>query len=319
MLRKQLMAMSIGFVSLAALTSGATETRTVVQQSLAEMKQKAFASRQRAADLGFERFKQDYVYKEPFEDGVYIVNGDTPITSEDALHQFYLRELKAEWKTTRFGLPLGAKGIDLIRDASFGSSVWWNDTEKRNLSYCVSRLFGNRHAMVSKAFRSAADAWEAAANIKFRHEPAHDANCNSKTQGVVFDVRPVPPTAEEPEYLARAFFPREERRFRNVLISTAAFGTLPGKATLEGILRHEIGHILSFRHEHTRPEARTCFEDGDWVKITDYDQLSVMHYPDCNGAGDFAFTLSTTDKFGVACVYGSAPGLPFDQKRCTAM
>ena len=43
--------------------------------------------------------------------------------------------------------------------------------------------------------------------------------------------------------------------------------------------RHELGHILGFRHEHIRSEANSsCDEGGAFRAVTDYDQASVMHY-----------------------------------------
>ena len=58
------------------------------------------------------------------------------------------------------------------------------------------------------------------------------------------------------EYLARAYFPNEPRRDRNVLIDETSFDLDPDeKLTLVGILRHELGHTLGWRHEHTRPES----------------------------------------------------------------
>ena len=69
------------------------------------------------------------------------------------------------------------------------------------------------------------------------------------------------------------------------------------------ILGHELGHSLGFRHEHTRPEAGTCFEDNNWRPLTPYDSVSIMHYPQCNG-GSPDLTFSAYDGQGVRAVYG---------------
>jgi hypothetical protein len=64
--------------------------------------------------------------------------------------------------------------------------------------------------------------------------------------------------------------------------------------------------VLGFRHEHTRPEAGTCFEDTKWRPLTPYDNKSIMHYPQCNG-GTNALAWSAQDKVGATALYG-APG-----------
>jgi hypothetical protein len=102
-----------------------------------------------------------------------------------------------------------------------------------------------------------------------------------------------------------------------VLIDESSFHLDPdGALQLVGILRHELGHTLGWRHEHTRPESGTCFEDNDWRPLTDYDRFSVMHYPQCNGGGDWSLKLTHMDKNGAACVYGAAPGFQVDPQIC---
>ena len=86
-------------------------------------------------------------------------------------------------------------------------------------------------------------------------------------------------------------------------IDTSAFSsTLP---SLTGVLRHELGHTLGFRHEQTRPEAGACFEDNSWRALTPYDSASVMHYPQCNGTGDWSLSLTARDIAGARLVYGA--------------
>jgi hypothetical protein len=104
------------------------------------------------------------------------------------------------------------------------------------------------------------------------------------------------------QYLARAFFPSSSRRSREVLISTSSFGNI-APWTLTGVLRHELGHTIGFRHEHTRPESGTCFEDNNWRALTAYDASSVMHYPQCNGTQTGDLVLTNLDKQGATALY----------------
>jgi hypothetical protein len=148
------------------------------------------------------------------------------------------------------------------------------------------------------------------ADVAFVHVASQDATCTASNPNVVFDVRPVNVNGQ---YLARAFFPNEPRPGRNVLIDESSFQLDPnGKLALVGILRHELGHTLGWRHEHTRPDSGTCFEDNEWRPLTSYDAFSVMHYPQCNGAGDWTLVLTNFDKNGAACLYGAAPGFTMD-------
>jgi hypothetical protein len=85
-------------------------------------------------------------------------------------------------------------------------------------------------------------------------------------------------------------------------VASDSFGNI-APWTLQGILRHELGHTLGFRHEHTRPEAGTCFEDTAWRALTAYDASSVMHYPQCNGTQTGDLVLTDLDRQGATALY----------------
>ena len=230
------------------------------------------------------------VYQEP-ETGLFIADGDTVFASEKHLREFYENNVK---------------NGQLIVHTVGGADAKWSATQKANLTYCVSSTFGSNYNRAVADMTAAANAWEAVGNVNFIHVTAEDANCTASNNNVLFDVRPVNSGGQ---YLARAFFPDSGRASRNVLIDNTAFGNNP-PWTLAGILRHELGHTLGFRHEHTRPESGTCFEDSNWRALTTYDSASVMHYPQCNGSQSGDLVITAKDTQGIQALYGAPGGEP---------
>ena len=227
-------------------------------------------------------------YRENWEGGHFIVDGDTPIKDEKQLREFY------------DSLQQGA----LIVNTVGGADDKWNDATKSNLTYCISTNFGSNKAAVVAAMATATDQkWETMGNVNFVYASAEDGSCTSSNNNVVFNVRQV---SGQP-YLARAFFPGNNRASREVLIDTSSFGDVGW--SLANIVGHELGHALGFRHEHTRPEAGTCFEDNNWRPLTPYDAASIMHYPQCNGSSN-DLNWTATDAQGIAALYGAPGGGP---------
>ena len=228
----------------------------------------------------FEAFRA-----EAFQDesGVWVYDGDLPASDEEDLRALY-EEL----------FPRG--GALIVQQVS-GRDRVWSSTEKHQLTYCVSTAFGARYGEVLAATQQAADDWMAVADVSFQHVPEEDGRCDASNPRVLFDVRPSSTT----RYLARAFFPGFPRAQRNVLVSSTAFGS---SFTLVGVLRHELGHVLGFLHEHIRPPGTSCPEGGRYRELTPYDPNSAMHYPQCGGS-NFRLELSTLDAAGASAVYGA--------------
>lgn len=277
-------------------------TPETVKKAAEELEKLADRDRRTKAGLPFEDFEA-MVFKERFPDGKYIVNGDTAIANKKQLREFFEQNVKPK-QTTR-----------LILAQAGSLDAKWNAQQKTKLTYCVSNTFGARQAAVIEQMTGATGEWEKVAAVDFVHDASQDSSCGPSNANVIFDVRPV---NVDGEYLARAFFPNDPRASRNVLIDDSSFG-LPSseKLQLVGILRHELGHTLGFRHEHTRPESGKCFEDNDWRPLTSYDAFSVMHYPQCNGKGDWSLILTDRDKNASACLYGPAAGFTIDTSLVT--
>ncbi|WP_435201114.1 M57 family metalloprotease [Janibacter sp. GS2] len=235
----------------------------------------------------YKEFKSQ-TYQDP-NDGQYIVNGDIPVQGEKQLRDFYQDVVNPTTPSD-----------GLIVNTVYGNDDLWSASQAKNLTYCVSSDFGADHQRIADAMEAGGNQWEAASSgVDFTHDASQDDNCTTRNNNVLFSVEPVTGT----NYIARAFFPSTRQSTRNVLVNTdQIFGA--GAWTPDNVLAHELGHSLGFRHEHTRPEAGTCFEDSNWRPLTPYDSSSIMHYPQCNGTSS-DLSMTEQDREGIRSVYGS--------------
>lgn len=107
--------------------------------------------------------------------------------------------------------------------------------------------------------------------------------------------------------IAVAFFPNDPAYKRFVRVGPTLFDKTSGYDPV-GVLRHELGHVLGFRHEHIRPEAPQQIEA--WAigsmgaeELTQYDPKSLMHYPMTPGYGTKDFQITKNDHKGFALLY----------------
>ncbi|WP_211754590.1 M57 family metalloprotease [Nocardioides gansuensis] len=227
-------------------------------------------------------------------DKQYIVNGDEPVADTGRLRQYY---------DVLTGNDVhGHKTLEegLVVNTVFGRDDKWSATQAMNLTYCISDKFGSQKTNVVNAMNAGVALWEqASSKVDYIHVPAADSNCTTRNNAVLFSVEPTSTT----QYIARAFFPSTSDRGRNILVNAASL-TSSGSWTPGNIMGHELGHTLGFRHEHTRPESGTCFEDNNWRPLTPYDSASIMHYPQCNGTSD-DLSMTASDRAGVQALYGA--------------
>jgi serralysin len=247
--------------------------------------------------LSYDEFKAQAHHDS--ETDSYVVNGDELVEGDQAMRDAYDAYVDSANRASDAEQGIATVDQDLIVNRVSSRDDKWAAATAANLTFCVSQSsFGSRYTAVVNAMSSATATWEATARVNFVHATASDANCTRSTTGVVFNVRQVTGGA----FLARSFFPSSTRANREVQIDSTSFGSI-SPYTLAGILRHELGHTLGFRHEHTRPEAGTCFEDNSWRALTTYDSASVMHYPQCNGSNRGDLALTARDKTGARALY----------------
>jgi hypothetical protein len=226
-------------------------------------------------------------------DAQYIVNGDEPVADAGRLRQFY---------DDMLGYRHTGRQVDdgLIVNRVNGQDDKWSTSQVGNLTYCVSDKFGSAKANVVAATAAGTGLWESASSaIDYVYVSSQDSNCTTRNNSVVFSIEPT----NTQQYIARAFFPSTGKRSRNILVNASSLMN-SGSWTPSNIMGHELGHTLGFRHEHTRPEAGTCFEDNNWRPLTPYDSASIMHYPQCNGTSD-DLSMTNQDRAGAAALYGS--------------
>lgn len=191
--------------------------------------------------------------------------------------------------------------LELVVLRVAGKKIYWPKGQ-RDLTYAIDKASfptTARYNETKAAFAKAAKAWVDACpscGVSFTHKPGLDAAPVIGT--VTFVVRYTP---DATDYVARAFFPNDLGVKREVSIAPSYFTEVEVDRT--GILRHEIGHILGYRHEHITGEAGCVeLEDNLWERITDYDPESVMHYL-CNGKGSAKLDITKEDAKGHLKVY----------------
>ncbi|MCU0896356.1 MAG: hypothetical protein MUC55_02530 [Burkholderiales bacterium] len=238
------------------------------------------------------------------------VEGDT-LLDEDQLRRYaqQMEALHAERAALEAaGRPLVATA-ELVGISDGGRIVRWApDVE---LSYAVLRktfaLGGDAgYQLAVDAMRRATSDWERTCGVRFAHEGELDDSDSLNPAGPLFVVREFDAGGH---FIAAAFFPNDPVNRRRVLIDPSFYEETLG-FDRTGVLRHELGHVLGFRHEHIRSGKPPGCPDEDTygtINLGDYDPRSVMHYF-CGGVGSTTLEITELDRSGAQRVYG----LPLD-------
>lgn len=251
------------------------------------------------ADPSNEATFQDFLQKFPkFEiddDGAtrtfYVAEGDLFLTEKQMRAYIYSHASGAA--------PVRTGSGELLVLIEKGKPVYWSKGQ-RQLSYSVDRktfLSAEQYELVAKNMGLAASDWVAACpdcGISFTYKKEFDSAPDRNK--VTFIVKYAP---DADEFIAASFFPNDPAFKHNLLIGPQYFTTTFDKV---GVLRHETGHILGYRHEQNVGVPGCYVEDNKWKPLTPYDPHSVMHYF-CGGGGSMDLKITDIDREGHRTLY----------------
>jgi serralysin len=243
--------------------------------------------------------------------GDYIYDYDIATMDMDVLYQYYeesmLKKVDSEINEN-YIQPFSA-----VKVGTNGNDVIWKSPQKDNLTYCVAKDgavgFMANYSKVANTMSAVTKDWENIANVNFKHTVSEDGNCLNSSK-VIFKVLKTWATWQGGTAGAVAFFPDAAPENRVLWIAADMPENPPEPISFQGLLRHEVGHILGLVHEHAR--TADCPESG-WRALTGYDRYSVMHYRNDCGGPNVDYYITNSDKAGIQQLYPFSPVPSADQ------
>jgi hypothetical protein len=229
----------------------------------------------------------------------FIVEGDVGLTDTGVL-QYAARRIEIAEATQRVPDTEKQGLLGIERD---GKILRWR--RGKSLTYTVWRPSfdtDDEYQAVVRGMTAATADWQSICGVTFEHVTVKDTDPHFKRGEVLF---PVLRQKGGDSTIAVAFFPDDPVDNRLVNVFDGFFEPDSGFDPV-GVLRHELGHALGFRHEHIRPEAPEYFSPESLehtIEFTKYDPKSVMHYLG-RTVGDPKLRFTKLDKQGARKVYG---------------
>ncbi|HEX8621419.1 MAG TPA: matrixin family metalloprotease [Allosphingosinicella sp.] len=239
----------------------------------------------------------------------YVAEGDTLLDEGQLASYAIEREAREKLWAARAAASAAGLGTvrlegntrGLVAQTQGGKIVRWRPGTV--LSYRVARgTFPDQagYDLVVKSMRAACMEWEETCGVDFKHLKELDDRPGTAPEGALFVVRGFDAGGQ---FIAAAFFPNDPKDRRHVLVDPSYYTTSFDQV---GVFRHELGHVLGFRHEHIRAEAPADCPDEplfDTKNLGKYDPQSVMHYF-CGEVGSSDLRISDLDRNGSQQVYG---------------
>lgn len=243
--------------------------------------------------IGENRFTRDY----------YIVEGDIKLDRDELL--LYCKK-RLQIIDTNIRERRDSRKLTVATDFNGQPSIWPRGSV---IKYTIMRSsFSSKSAYdsVVNSMNEATNDWMKACNIKFQYLNNLDnqsVDVETFPEPIFFVVRQINANGA---FIAQSFFPNDPVYERMLYIDNSFFTSSFSK---KGVLRHELGHILGFRHEHIWSQDASC--GGEEVieqelgakPVTNYDPYSVMHYPCGLNKDNRILNLTDFDRSGALKIY----------------
>ena len=243
------------------------------------------------SDVGNQQLLNDFLGTLPKLGGYYIYQGDMLRTDEEIAHDLALQNETNEQSV--------APNSELKIHTVGGVPQFYRDLSARILTYAIDK------ASFDAAPDGAYEKIRSEIATAFAHWEGVCPQCQihfvntGVTQPTEGDQWFIVKYESEANFIAAAFFPNYHESRRYLTISSQYFTSSFDPV---GVIRHETGHILGYRHEHIEGISGCRREGDDWLPISPYDPNSVMHYF-CGGGGSLALQISDVDNQSHKLVY----------------
>lgn len=263
----------------------------------------------------------------------FVVEGDLTFSNEASLREHYDQTVEAT-----------SEKLAVAQRISTGEDQVFEGSAALDIVYCVNNNFentqpnglrnpplpslGDQKDEAIADIAAAARAWEAVINVRFRYDPTQDEACTDDNDNVDFAFQNIANDYYAPNGCAMNKMMDwaatdygcigNEGEGSVPLVSgvlVADYNEFPWPeyptATRVGLLTHELGHILGFRHEFAFYDEGTPCEEAEvegWDlsarQLTPYDEQSVMNYfvGSCPTVDEWV--ISDLDGVGARSVYG---------------